>query len=187
MESKKQIIKSTLLGVAHSLRTGIEIIAPAGFDSFRTDIFHGKVDTVYYHSDTVGADRRAVVYTPPGFSENQSYPVLYLLHGIGGDEMEWLNNAQPQVILDNLYAEGKLEPMIVVMPNGRAMKDDRPGENIFAPEKVEAFSNFENDLLNDLIPFIEKNYPVIQDREYRALAGLSMGRWASFKFRVGQS
>jgi hypothetical protein len=67
-----------------------------------------------------------------------------LLHGIGGDEKEWLNNGSPQAILDNLYAEEKLAPMIMVMPNGRAMKDDRAGGNIMAPDKVQAFATFEN-------------------------------------------
>ncbi len=75
--------------------------------------------------------RKALVYTPPGFSKKNKYPVLYLLHGIGGDEKEWFKNGQPQVILDNLYAEKKIEPMIVVLPNGRAMKDDRATGNIF--------------------------------------------------------
>ena len=89
--------------------------------------------------------------------------MLYLLHGIGGDQKEWLNGGQPQVILDNLYTENKLEPMIVVMPNGRAMKDDRATGNIMAPDKVQAFATFEKDLLQDLIPYIEKNYPVIKD------------------------
>ena len=74
----------------------------------------------------------ALIYTPPGYSKKKKYPVLYLLHGIGGDEKEWLNGGHPEVILDNLYAEGKVEPMIVVMPNGRAMKDDRATGNIFA-------------------------------------------------------
>ncbi len=80
-----------------------------------------------------------------------------LLHGIGGDEKEWLTYGNLQEILDNLYADGKIEPMIVVMPNGRAMKDDSAGGNIMAPKKVESFATFEWDLLNDLIPFIDKN------------------------------
>lgn len=75
-----------------------------------------------YNSKTVGTKRKALVYTPPGFSKSKKYPVLYLLHGIGGDELEWFNNGKPQIILDNLYAEGKLTPMIVVLPNGRAIK-----------------------------------------------------------------
>jgi enterochelin esterase-like enzyme len=97
------------------------------------------------------------------------------LHGIGGDEKEWLKGGNPQVILDNLYAQGKIEPMVVVMPNGRAMKNDRAEGNIMAPDKVQAFADFEKDLLNDLIPFIEKKYAVFTDREHRAIAGLSMG------------
>jgi enterochelin esterase-like enzyme len=112
-------------------------------------------------------------------------PVLYLLHGIGGDEKEWLNGGQPQVILDNLYAEKKVEPMIVVMPNGRAMKDDRATGNIMASDKVEAFTTFGKDLLKDLIPYIEKNYPVIKDSEYRAIAGLSMGGGQSLNLGLG--
>jgi enterochelin esterase-like enzyme len=159
--------------------------APPGFDSLRADIAHGKIDTVNYESKTVGTKRKAVIYTPPGYSKDKKYPVLYLLHGIGGDEFEWLNGGHPQVILDNLYAESKIEPMIVVMPNGRAMKDDRAVGNIFDSIKVQAFARFEKDLLNDLIPFIEKNYPVYTDRENRAIAGLSMGGGQSLNFGLG--
>jgi len=78
--------------------------APPGFDSLRADIAHGKIDTVSYESKTVGTERKAVIYTPPGYSKDKKYPVLYLLHGIGGDETEWLNGGHPEVILDNLYA-----------------------------------------------------------------------------------
>jgi enterochelin esterase-like enzyme len=159
--------------------------APAGFDKPRNDIPHGVIDTITYTSKTVGTKRRALIYTPPGFSKKKKYPVLYLLHGIGGDEKEWLNGGSPQVILDNLYAENAIEPMIVVMPNGRAMKDDRATGNIFDREKVEAFATFEKDLLNDLIPFIEKKYPVLADREHRAIAGLSMGGGQSLNFGLG--
>ncbi len=154
--------------------------APQGFDSLRTDIPHGEIDTVYYESKVVDTTRRALVYTPPGFSRNKKYPVLYLLHGIGGDEFAWKNNGHAQIILDNLYAENKIKPMIVVMPNGRAMKDDRPVGNIFSPDKIKAFATFEKDLFDDLIPFIQKRYPVFTDRENRALAGLSMGGGQSF-------
>ncbi len=157
----------------------------SGFDQIRTNIPHGKMDTVVYTSKTVGVERTTLVYTPPGYSAEKSYPVLYLLHGIGGDEFEWLNNGHPEVILDNLYADGKVEPMIVVLPNGRAMKDDRATGNIYGADKVEAFANFENDLLKDLIPFIENKYPVIADREHRAIAGLSMGGGQSLNFGLG--
>ena len=156
--------------------------AMAGFDVLNPNIPHGKIDTLTYRSNTVGANRKTLVYTPPGYSRSKKYPVLYLLHGIGGDEKEWLKNGSPQVILDNLYAQNKVSPMIVVLPNGRAMKDDRATGNIFDSLKVSAFSTFEKDLLNDLIPFVEKKYPVYKDREHRALAGLSMGGGQSLNF-----
>jgi len=159
--------------------------APFGYDIVREGIPHGKIDTIVYDSNTVGAKRKALIYTPPGYSKDKKYPVLYLLHGIGGDEKEWLNGGQPQVILDNLYAENKVEPMIVVLPNGRAMKDDRATGNIMAGDKVQAFATFEKDLLNDLIPFIEKKFPIIKDSEHRAIAGLSMGGGQSLNFGLG--
>jgi enterochelin esterase-like enzyme len=159
--------------------------APAGFDIALSAIPHGKIDTIIYDSKTVGNKRKALIYTPPGYSKDKKYPVFYLLHGIGGDQKEWLTGGQPQVIFDNLYAENKLEPMIVVMPNGRAMKDDRATGNIMASDKVQAFATFEKDLLKDLIPYIEKNYPVIKDAEHRAIAGLSMGGGQSLNFGLG--
>src|SRR5437868_3559675 len=136
---KKLILSLAALSIFWAGAQSIEQHAPTGFDSLHTDIAHGRIDTITWSSKTVGTDRRALIYTPPGFSKKKKYPVLYLLHGIGGDEKEWLNGGHPQVILDNLYALGKLEPMIVVMPNGRAMKDDRAIGNIMAPDKVQAF------------------------------------------------
>ncbi|RFS18135.1 alpha/beta hydrolase-fold protein [Emticicia sp. C21] len=171
--------------VISSFAQNIEKEAPKGFDKERTGITKGKLDSVLYESKTVGVTRKALIYTPPGFDKKKKYPVLYLLHGIGGDEKEWLKGGNPPVILDNLYADGKLQPMIVVMPNGRAMKDDRAIGNVFDKEKVEAFATFEKDLLNDLIPFIEKKYPVLTDRENRAIAGLSMGGGQSLNFGLG--
>jgi enterochelin esterase-like enzyme len=159
--------------------------APAGFDVVKADIPHGKIDTISYASKTVDTTRRALIYTPPGYRKKKKYPVLYLLHGIGGDEKEWLNGGHPEVILDNLYVENKLQPMIVVMPNGRALKNDRATGNIMASDKVQAFATFEKDLLNDLIPYIEKNFPVLKDREHRAIAGLSMGGGQSLNFGLG--
>lgn len=159
--------------------------APQGFDVVREGINKGKFETITYWSETVDTNRIALVYTPPGYSNSNNYPVLYLLHGIGGDEYEWYNGGVPHVIFDNLIADGKMEPMIVVLPNGRAMKDDRATGNIFDRDKVEAFATFEKDLLNDLIPFIEKNYPVKKNREHRAIAGLSMGGGQSLNFGLG--
>lgn len=158
---------------------------PKGYEQEKPGIAKGKIDTVLYDSKTVGNKRKTLVYTPPGFDKKKKYPVFYLLHGIGGDHLEWFKGASPQNILDNLYAEGKIQPMIVVMPNGRAMKDDRAVGNIFDKEKVEAFSTFEKDLLNDLIPFIEKKYPTLTDKDNRAIAGLSMGGGQSLNFGLG--
>lgn len=158
---------------------------PQDFDTEKKEILHGKIDTIQYSSVTVGTTRKALVYTPPGYKKGTQYPVLYLLHGIGGDEKEWFRNGNPHIILDNLYAKGKLTPMIVVLPNGRAMKDDRAKGDIMAKDKVNAFATFEKDLLNDLIPFIEKRYPVKKDRNDRAIAGLSMGGGQTLNFGLG--
>src|SRR5687767_6725971 len=143
---------------------------PEGFDKAREAISHGKIETVEYDSKSVGNKRKALVYTPPGYSTEKKYPVLYLLHGIGGDEEEWRRGGRPEIILDNLIAENKAAPMIVVMPNGRAQADDRPGTNVFAA--APAFGKFDKDLLGDLIPFIQSKYSVKTERENRALAGL---------------
>jgi enterochelin esterase-like enzyme len=153
---------------------------PKDFDKKREGVERGKLETVEYDSKTVGVKRKAVVYTPPGYSKDKKYPVLYLLHGIGGDETEWQRFARPNLMLDNLIAEGKAEPMIVVMPNGRAQKNDRAEGNVFA--SAPAFAAFDKDLLEDVIPAIESKYSVQADREHRALAGLSMGGGQALNF-----
>jgi enterochelin esterase-like enzyme len=182
MKSACLLALVTIIVLSDGRAQSVEKSAPPGFDSIRNGISRGKLDTVLYSSKTVGGTRKALVYTPPGFKKGKKYPVLYLLHGIGGDEKEWLKGGNVPVVLDNLYVDGKLVPMIVVMPNGRAMKDDRATGNIFDSLKVKAFSTFEKDLLNDLIPFIEKKYPIYPDREHRAIAGLSMGGGQSLNF-----
>ncbi|MBX3442869.1 MAG: hypothetical protein KF774_10715 [Planctomyces sp.] len=156
---------------------------PEGFKQERDDVPHGKLEMIEYPSKTVGNDRRMQVYTPPGYTTEKKYPVLYLLHGIGGDETEWQRFAAPNVILDNLIADGKAVPMIVVMPNGRAQKNDRAEGNVF--ESAPAFAVFERDLLDDVIPAIESKYSVDSRREMRAIAGLSMGGGQSFNFGLG--
>ncbi|MBC7819847.1 MAG: esterase family protein [Planctomycetaceae bacterium] len=153
---------------------------PTGFDHKREDVPHGKLEMIEYDSKTVGAKRKMQVYTPPGYSNEKKYPVLYLLHGIGGDETEWQRYAHPEVLLDNLIADGKAVPMIVVMPNGRAQQNDRAEGDVFAA--APAFAKFERDLLDDVIPAIESRYSTDTDREYRALAGLSMGGGQSLNF-----
>jgi enterochelin esterase-like enzyme len=156
---------------------------PAGFDVRRAGAPAGKVELVEYKSTHVGTTRKMNVYTPPGYSADQKYPVLYLLHGIGGDENEWINMCRPNVILDNLIAEKKAVPFIVVLPNGRAQTDDRAQGNVYAGSN--AFANFEGDLLKDVIPTIESKYSVLKDREHRAVAGLSMGGGQSLNFGLG--
>jgi len=154
-----------------------------GWDQRRAGIPHGKLEMIEYESKTVGTRRRMNVYTPPGYSMDHKYPVLYLLHGIGGDETEWEHFASPDVLLDNLISDGKAQPMIIVMPNGRAQKDDRPVGDIM--KHAPAFAVFERDLLNDVIPTIESRYSVLKDCEHRALAGLSMGGGQSLNFGLG--
>jgi enterochelin esterase-like enzyme len=135
---------------------------------------------IEYDSKTVGTRRKMQVYTPPGYVKDRKYPVLYLLHGIGGDETEWQRFAAPDILLDNLIADGKAVPMIIVMPNGRAQKNDRAEGNVFAA--APAFADFERDLLDDVIPAIESRYSTHTDRENRSLAGLSMGGGQSLNF-----
>ena len=110
---------------------------PSDFDVVKTDIPHGKIDSIVYESNTVGTKRKALIYLPPGYSKAKKYPVLYLLHGIGGDEYEWFmgterkgDGGNPNIILDNLYALGKVQPMIVVIPNGRSSKYDSRGNSM---------------------------------------------------------
>jgi enterochelin esterase-like enzyme len=156
--------------------------APAGFDAKRDGIERGKIETIDYESKVSGGMRKMVVYTPPGYAKDSKYPVLYLLHGIGGDQNEWPRGGVPNVILDNLYAQKKAVPMIVVMPNGRSTgegpgKGGGKGGNAF-----QVFGAFEKNLLGDVIPYIEANYSVKADREHRALAGLSMGGGQALNF-----
>lgn len=146
----------------------------------RDGVPHGSLEMIEYDSKTVGTRRKMNVYTPPGYSADTDYPVLYLLHGIGGDETEWPRYATPDVLFDNLIADGDAVPMIVVMPNGRARENDRAEGNVF--ESAPAFAVFERDLLDDVIPAIDSRYSVAADRENRALAGLSMGGGQSLNF-----
>lgn len=149
------------------------------------DVPHGKVAAVWYASPEIGMNRRMWVYTPPGYdTSNQSYPVLYLLHGGGGDEDAWIGRGRANYIMDNLIAQKKAEPMIVVITNGVATMEAAPGErplkSILAPSgaaTINVMSNglFEESLVKDVIPYIEKSYRVKTDANNRALAGLSMG------------
>lgn len=148
---------------------------PTDFEQYQATIAHGQIDSIFYRSTTVDTVRKALIYLPPHYTKTKKYPVLYLLHGIGGDAYEWYRMGNVAQILDNLYAQNKLIPMIVVLPNGRAMKDDRAIGNVMDSVKVQAFTTFEKDLLVDLMPSIAKHYPVVTSRDKQALAGLSMG------------
>ncbi|MFT3829878.1 MAG: alpha/beta hydrolase-fold protein [Opitutaceae bacterium] len=159
--------------------------APADYRNPRADIAHGRIEVFEYDSTVTGTRRKANVYLPAGYSSEKKYPVLYLLHGIGGNSYEWTGYVKADVIFDNLIADGKAVPMIVVLPNGRALPDDRPGDNPFEPAKAAGFAKFEGDLLGCLIPAIEENYSVAADREHRAIAGLSMGGGQTFNFGLG--
>jgi enterochelin esterase-like enzyme len=206
--------------------------APSGFATRRDGVDCGKLETVEYDSKSVGDTRKMMVYLPPGYSKDTKYPVFYLLHGAGDNEGGWTRNGAANVILDNLFADKKIVPMIVVMPNG-SPQGPRPGtvlagtimaradadkngivsreEFLAAAETLykeldtgkldqkqlanglnrlipapagqggrprgfgDFVSGFENDLLKDIIPYVESHYPVTADREHRAIAGLSMG------------
>lgn len=145
------------------------------------DTPHGNVSKVWYDSPTLGANRRLTVYTPAGYEGGtKQYPVLYLLHGSGGDEDAWSDLGRAAQILDNLIAEGKAEPMIVVMPNGVYFNNAAPGYavNMFQPTLKNSRSDSTKEIeesFTDVINYIEKNYRVAPGRENRAVAGLSMG------------
>jgi enterochelin esterase-like enzyme len=155
--------------------------APADFTQVRPDIQKGKLETITYKSKSIGVDRKAVVYTPPNYDANRKYPVLYLMHGIGGNETHWTTLCAANKVLDNLIADKKAVPMIVVMPNGRASASP-PSNNIMSDFNF--YADFEKDLLQDLMPYIESHYSVKTDRDNRALTGLSMGGGQGLNFGI---
>ena len=157
---------------------------PAGFADARPGLPAGRVEELSYASGVTGTQRKASVYLPPGYSSEKRYPVLYLLHGIGGNQHEWSGYVRAPAILGNLIAGARALPMIVVMPNGRALPDDSPPppERVFTPQNAEGFAKFERDLLEFLIPAVEAKYAAGSDRRQRALAGLSMGGGQALNF-----
>jgi enterochelin esterase-like enzyme len=140
------------------------------------DVPHGRVLEHDYTSMSLGSERRLFIYTPPGYDAGaERYPVLYLLHGAGGDESTWTERGQAHVILDNLMAEGRLDPLVVVMPYGYAFRREPGAGRGNAEENRRQREGFERDLLEDVIPLVESTYRVHADREHRAIAGLSLG------------
>ena len=155
--------------------------APADFTEVRPDIPKGKLETITYNSKSIGVDRKAVIYTPPNYDPGKKYPVLYLMHGIGGNETHWTTLCSANKILDNLIADKKAVPMIIVMPNGRATAEP-PSSNFMADFNY--YANLEPDLLNDLMPYIRSHYSVYTDRDNQALTGLSMGGGQGLNFGI---
>ena len=172
--------------------SGIEIPEAGATYNSPQDVPHGQVREVWYNSKVTGTWRHALVYTPPGYDTNTRtrYPVLYLQHGGGEDETGWVRQGHANFILDNLIAAGKTKPMLVVMAYGYAWRvghvnADLTGKPFGSPEMMKAMqemsSAFEDDLTQDLIPYIDANFRTIADRDHRAMAGLSMGGMQTFQ------
>ncbi len=149
-------------------------VPPDGFNVERESVPHGEVKLAEYDSKTLGTRRPVRVYTPPGYSADRKYPVLYLQHGLGNTSTEWTQRARAPIIADNLLSDGKMLRMVIVFPAGNATatvgdekQGDRTSESYGTP--------YEKDLLNDLIPFVESHYSVYTDRDHRAIGGMSMG------------
>ena len=172
---------------AHALRDGVRyasllMVPGEGSKLFEVaDVPHGTISQVWYNSPALKLNRRMYVYTPPGYDASKDkYPVLYLLHGGGGDEDAWTALGRANYILDNLIAQGKAKPMIIVMTNGNAFQTSSLRTAPNTPEITrETFMKyaglFETSLVRDVIPYIEKNYRVKATKDSRAIAGLSMG------------
>ena len=156
------------------------IIPGEGSEVFEVnDVPHGSINKVWYDSPSLNLTRRMYVYTPPGYEDSkEKYPVLYLLHGGGGDEDAWSSLGRANYILDNLIASGKAKPMIVVMTNGNPNQKAAITETQPIPSDnplIIATANFPTSLVNDVIPYVESHYRVIANSSNRAIAGLSMG------------
>lgn len=137
---------------------------------------HGTVRTHAYKSKALGTDRKVVVYTPPNYETSTSrLPVLYLLHGAGSTEASWTERGKAHVILDNLIADGRLQPLVVVMPFGYAFARAQGASRGDAAENKQQREGFQRDLIEDVIPMIDATFRVYGDREHRAIAGLSLG------------
>lgn len=164
------------------MSSGIEI-PEKGVDFYTVqNVPHGQVSSKWYFSKATNAWRKFYIYLPPGYDTNlkKKYPVLYLQHGGGEDETGWVKQGNVDIILDNLIAQGKAVPMLIVMENSNAVKPSEtgrmnmggaPGSN----QWMAGPSTFKEVLLNDLIPFVDQTFRTISDRDHRAMAGLSMG------------
>jgi len=151
------------------------------------DVPHGTVASRWYDAQDLGFDRKLSIYTPPGYEQSDDeYPVLYLLHGAGGDEEAWLSLGRTAQIMDNLIAEGKAKPMLVVMPNGNVGQDAAPGagsDGYYTPQFMtpETMNGKYEAQFMDIVDFVEDNYRIKADKANRAIAGLSMGGYHSLQ------
>jgi enterochelin esterase-like enzyme len=179
---------NAFIGYSH-MCNGFEIPDPDGGFYELKDVLHGTVSIQNYYSKTTKAWRHIFVYTPPGYEANMSsrYPVLYLQHGGGEDERVWIEMGRTNIILDNLIAEGKVKPFIVVMETSAAYK---PGESAPQPPKPApagsprprftfSFDTYKEVVLSDMIPFIDSHFRTLADANHRAMAGLSMGTFVT--------
>ena len=167
--------------------TNVFIISGERADLYKVnDVPHGTISKVWYDSPSLGMDRRLTIYTPAGYeTSGKRYPVFYLLHGMGGDENAWSELGRATQILDNLIAQGKAEPMIVVMTNGNAVLEAAPGESSLGWEKQPTFQlpktmegSFEMHF-PEVVKFVDKHYRTKANKKNRAIAGLSMGGFHS--------
>ncbi len=166
--------------------TNIFIIGGGRADLYQVNnVPHGTVSRVWYNSPTLGMERRMTVYTPAGYeTSGKRYPVFYLLHGMGGDEEAWIALGRTSQILDNLIAQGKAEPMIVVMTNGNASQEAAPGEsqNGLVPPAMNLPKTMDGSFeaaFPDVVKFVDKTYRTKANKKNRAIAGLSMGGYHS--------
>ena len=153
------------------------------------DVPHGRIDKVWYPSTLNGmSQRRMFVYTPPGYDADSTatYPVLYLLHGSGGDETSWADYGRACQIIDNMLHQGSIKPMIVVMPNGNIEMDAAPGESPYMNKKPTGnnisswLGKFKKLFVPEIVKYVERHYRVKADKQHRAIAGLSMGGRSAF-------
>lgn len=176
LDPGNSLFKPNLLGMGSM----VHVPGPASLPWEINDVPHGQVDHHYYHSAIIGDDRDYFVYTPPGYDPraDQKYPVLYLLHGYSDDASGWTAVGRANIILDNLIAQGKAKPMLIVMTLGYGAPEivARNGGSLRDPGlRDRNYTRFRDALFNEVIPQIEKDYRVQPDRESRAIAGLSMG------------
>ena len=175
--------------------SAVEVPEPGSTYYSIQDVPHGQVREVWYYSTVTGTWRHALVYLPPNYDTQTKarYPALYLQHGAGEDETGWIRQGRANFILDNLLAAGKCKPMIIVMAYGYARRagqapPDLTGSAAGPAERLKAMesmtSAFADDVTQALIPFIDKTYRTLSDRDHRAMAGLSMGGMQTFQITL---